>query len=237
MQSAVNPRPPAFPRVRYRIRCPDFSVIPSSPCELRDLLHLRVELGCLLDQPQQPVERLLRRVELLRRMDDQPLPPREQAGQLARLQDRALAVLAAHAHADLERRPLPVTHPQRVDQHILLPPVELQPGAGRHLDRLPPLRLQLAVGHRPQPRLLLPQRPDEHRPADGYSHARLVLRKTRCRAVARLHDRCSGPEYNHGCPSTCPRSHNSPGPIKSPHRAHRTPPAATNGTNASRRPR
>jgi hypothetical protein len=41
--------------------------------------------------------------------------------------------------------------------------------------------------------------------------------------VDRLHDACSGPEYSRGPPpSTCPRSHNSPGRIRSPHRAQLT---------------
>lgn len=57
-------------------------------------------------------------------------------------------------------------------------------------------------------------------------HRRDVLR--RLDAVARLQRTCSGPAYSRGPPpSTCPRSHGSPGRINFPHRQHTASPRAT----------
>jgi hypothetical protein len=60
----------------------------------RDALHALVEVRGLLDQLQQPAERLQRRVELVRRVGDELLAEQEQPAELARLEDAALAVLA-----------------------------------------------------------------------------------------------------------------------------------------------
>jgi hypothetical protein len=70
-------------------------------------------------------------------VDQQLLTEQEQAGQLARLEDRALAVLARDHQPDLERRPLAVRPlAERVRQDELLPGVEVKVRELCELDRL-----------------------------------------------------------------------------------------------------
>jgi hypothetical protein len=62
-------------------------------------------------------------------VDQQLLAEQEQPGQLARLEDRALAVLARDYQPDLERRPLAVRPlAERVRQDELLPGVKVKVG-------------------------------------------------------------------------------------------------------------
>jgi hypothetical protein len=94
---------------------------------LRRLQHPALELRHALDQRQQPAEVLGGCRLLVRRVDQQLLAQQEQAGQLARLEDRALAVLARDYQPDLERRPLAVRPlAERVRQDELLPGVEVR---------------------------------------------------------------------------------------------------------------
>jgi hypothetical protein len=128
-KSPVRPRPPPPVRVLNRIRWPFLRMIASAPLPF-GAFDPPLELRHALDQVQQPQE--VRRVEclLVRRVDQQLLAEQEQAGELARLEDRALAVLARHDRRDLERRPLPVRAlAERVEQDQLLPLVELEPAS------------------------------------------------------------------------------------------------------------
>jgi hypothetical protein len=82
---------------------------------------------------EQAPERLHARVVLVSGVRDQPLAEQEQPGELARLEDAALAVLARDIDADLERRPLAVLSlPESIRENELLPRIEMEPG---HLGR------------------------------------------------------------------------------------------------------
>jgi hypothetical protein len=78
-------------------------------------------------------------VELVRRVDQQPLGKFEEAEQLAGLKQSALAVLPADDQTHLERGPLvQLRAPERVLEDELLPRVQMQPRRGRKLHRLHP---------------------------------------------------------------------------------------------------
>jgi hypothetical protein len=71
----------------------------------------------------------------MRRMDQQPLIEQEQAGELTRLEDRALAVLARHNQPDTLRSPLPVRpDTQRPIKNAAPTDPDVKPSPRRQLD-------------------------------------------------------------------------------------------------------
>src|SRR5690606_41132566 len=77
------------------------------------------------------------RSELVRRIQDQALIEQEQAREHPRLENRALAVLAGHHQARLERRPAAVLLlAQAVLEHQALPRIQDQPRLDRKSTRL-----------------------------------------------------------------------------------------------------
>jgi hypothetical protein len=69
---------------------------------------LLAEVVVVLEVGQDPLEADPRRLLLVRRVDDRLLAEQQQAGQLARLDQRALAVLPRDADADRGSCPLPI---------------------------------------------------------------------------------------------------------------------------------
>src|SRR5258708_19404707 len=83
-----------------------------SPRRRPDPRPLPVKLRPVLDQCPDPQERLRRRLELVRAVQNQPhIREQEQRCQLQRLQDRPLPVLPRHAQAHPEPPPPPTCPP------------------------------------------------------------------------------------------------------------------------------
>ena len=79
------------------------------------------------------------RLELVRRVNLQPLAEQREPGELAGLKDGPLTTLAADQHAHFKSGPLPVgLLRQGLLEAPRLPVVELQPGEGGKLNGLRP---------------------------------------------------------------------------------------------------